>query len=442
MNLLKCPRCGEEYSPSYRRCPFCEEGDHPRKIKYNSSKQSGGRRVSDKKQTQSVRGAMAAVLVVVLLLLSWSLFGDKIVAKITPADDGNTPGVQDDINTPDDSNTNTDDPNANNGDTTDPNTGDEPNANDPANGSDTTATNPGTTTTPSTPTVDASALSIKTNVGTTLPKDGNGNFDCTIKSSETIRLSVSGTDAAATWAVADASVLSISADGLITPAKVGTTTVTATVGGAVLTYNDPSVRTRVGIDVSQYQGDVDWNAVARTDVDFVIARVGGRGYTVGAIYDDTKFDEYAGGAARAGLQVGAYFFSQAVSVAEAQEEAYHVLDKLRGHEITGPVVFDWEVIGKREARTYGIETGVLCTAANAFCKIIKDAGYDPMIYITDYAGYVKYDLSEVMDYPLWYARYDVDAPSFYYDFAMWQYSSKGSVDGIKGNVDMDIWFIK
>ena len=180
-------------------------------------------------------GAMAAVLVVVLLLLSWSLFGDKIVAKITPADDGNTPGVQDDVNTPDDSNTNTDDPNANNGDTTDPNTGDEPNANDPANGSDTTATNPGTTTTPSTPTVDASALSIKTNVGTTLPMDGFGNFDCTIKSSETIRLSVSGTDAAATWAVADASVLSISADGLITPAKGGTTTVTATVGGAVLT---------------------------------------------------------------------------------------------------------------------------------------------------------------------------------------------------------------
>ena len=212
--------------------------------------------------------------------------------------------------------------------------------------------------------------------------------------------------------------------------------------GSIMTYNDPSVRTRVGIDVSQYQGDVDWNAVARTDVDFVIARVGGRGYTVGAIYDDTKFDEYADGAARAGLQVGAYFFSQAVSVAEAQEEAYHVLDKLRGHEITGPVVFDWEVIGKSEARTYGIETGVLCAAANAFCKIIEDAGYDPMIYITDYAGYVKYDLSEVMDYPLWYARYDVDVPSFYYDFAMWQYSSKGSVDGIKGNVDMDIWFIK
>ncbi len=231
MDLLKCPRCGEEYSPSYRRCPFCEEGDHPRKIsKHNGTGKGGGRRVSDKKQTHSARGAMAAVIVVALLLLSWSLFGDKIVAKLDPGDDGNTPGVQDDVNTPDDGNTN-----ANNGDTSDPNTGDEPNANDPANGGDTTAADPGTTTTPSTPTVDGSALSIKTNVGTTLPKDVNGTFDCTIKSSESIRLSVSGTDAATTWAVADASVLSIAADGTISPIKAGTTTVTATVGGAALT---------------------------------------------------------------------------------------------------------------------------------------------------------------------------------------------------------------
>ena len=212
--------------------------------------------------------------------------------------------------------------------------------------------------------------------------------------------------------------------------------------GSIMTYNDPSVRTRVGIDVSHYQGDVDWNAVARSGIDFAILRVGGRGYTLGAIYEDTKFEEYAAAAPRAGLITGAYFYSQAISVAEAQEEAYFVLDKLRGYDIDGPVVFDWEVVGKSSARTYGIETGVLCAAANAFCEIIEDAGYDAMIYITDYAGYVKYDLSKVMDYPLWYARYDVSAPAFYYDFAMWQYTDKGSVDGIKGNVDMDIWFIK
>ena len=101
MDLLKCPRCGEEYSPSYRRCPFCEEGDHPRKIsKHNGTGKGGGRRVSDKKQTHSARGAMAAVIVVALLLLSWSLFGDKIVAKIGPNEDGDKPGVQDGINKP------------------------------------------------------------------------------------------------------------------------------------------------------------------------------------------------------------------------------------------------------------------------------------------------------------------------------------------------------
>ncbi len=212
--------------------------------------------------------------------------------------------------------------------------------------------------------------------------------------------------------------------------------------GSVMRYDDGSVTARLGIDVSQYQGDVDWAAVARTDVEFVIARVGGRGYTEGKIYADTKFHEYADGAAAAGLQVGAYFFSQAITTREAEEEAYYVLDALRGHDITGPVVFDWEVIGKSTARTYGIETGVLCECARTFCKIIEDAGYDAMIYINDYAGYVKYDLSEVVDYPLWYANYSSDTPTFYYDFAMWQYTSKGSVSGIKGNVDMDLWFVR
>lgn len=233
MDLIKCPRCGEEYSPSYRKCPFCEEGDHPRKIgKHNTGTGRTGRRVSDKKQTHSARGAMAAVLVVALLLLSWSLFGDKIVAKLGPSADDSSPGVQDDANKPDDSNAG--DANAD-GDSTDPNAGDVP---DPNGTSDSTGDpnaqapdNNGSTTTP---TVDASALSVKTNVGTTLPKDVTGNFDCTIKASETIRLSVSGTDAAVTWAVADASVLSIAADGTISPIKAGSTTVTATVGGAVL----------------------------------------------------------------------------------------------------------------------------------------------------------------------------------------------------------------
>lgn len=238
MDLIKCPRCGEEFSSSYRRCPFCEEGDHSRRIKYNTGK--NGRRVSDKKQTHSARGAMAGVLVVVLLLLSWSLFGDKIVAKIKPADD--VPGVQDDISVPDDGRADLNDPSGADGDNTDPNgstgeatdpgVGNVPEVSDPATAPDNTGI---TTTTPSTPTVDASNLGIKTNVGTTLSKDASGNFDCTIKKSESIKLTVSGTDAAAAWSVADASVLTVSTDGKLSPLKTGTTNVTANVGGAVLT---------------------------------------------------------------------------------------------------------------------------------------------------------------------------------------------------------------
>lgn len=210
--------------------------------------------------------------------------------------------------------------------------------------------------------------------------------------------------------------------------------------GSVMYYTAPNVTTRLGIDVSQFQAKVDWTAVAQSGVSFVIARVGGRGYTEGGIYADTMFASHADGAAAAGLQVGAYFYSQAITVQEAREEAYFVLEQLRGHEITGPVVFDWETVGKSIARTYGLSTTTLCDCANAFCEIIEAAGYQPMIYFSNYDGYVKYDLSRIMDYPFWYANYN-DTPDFYYDFDMWQYTSKGSVPGIEGNVDMDLWFI-
>ena len=230
MNLIKCPRCGEDYSPSYRRCPFCEEGDHSRKTKHRGGKD--GRRVSDHRQTHSARGAMAAVLVVVLLLLSWSLFGDRLAEKLG-SDKANDSALTDDRNTPanDDAATDPDDAM---GEITDPNAPVVPNGG--SAGGETGEPDPGGTTTPgTTQTVDASSLSVKTNVGTTLSRDASGSFDCTIRKSESIRLSVSGTDAAVSWSVTDASVLTISSDGKISPLKTGTTDVTASVGGAALT---------------------------------------------------------------------------------------------------------------------------------------------------------------------------------------------------------------
>ncbi len=212
--------------------------------------------------------------------------------------------------------------------------------------------------------------------------------------------------------------------------------------GSVMTYSGKGVTTKLGVDVSRFQGDIDWSQVAASGVDFAIVRVGGRGYTNGAMYDDPMFAKNADGAAAAGLQVGAYYFSQAISVEEAKEEADYVIAQLKGHKINGPVVFDWEVIGKSSARTYGIRTSTLCACARTFCEAVKKAGYSPMVYFNNYAGYIKYDLREIMDYDFWYAYYDTEKPPFYYDFQMWQYTSTGKVPGIKGNVDMDLWFIR
>ena len=210
--------------------------------------------------------------------------------------------------------------------------------------------------------------------------------------------------------------------------------------GSVMHYKP--IKTKLGIDVSRYQETVDWQQVSDSGIEFVFTRVGSRGYTEGNITKDALFDSHADGAAEAGLEVGAYFFSQAVNVTEAKEEAEFVIDCLKGHKITGPVIFDWELIGGTSARTYSVEKNVLTDCAIAFCETIRAAGYTPMVYVGNTVGYLRLDLSRLTAYDLWYAQYDTDYPGFFYDFLIWQYTSKGSVPGIEGNVDMDIWFIK
>lgn len=205
----------------------------------------------------------------------------------------------------------------------------------------------------------------------------------------------------------------------------------------VLQCSDPEVRLVHGIDVSYHQGAIDWDKVAADQVDFAIIRGAYRGYTAGSMNKDSCFDINITGALRAGLEVGVYVFSQAITVEEALEEADFLLNMLEPYSITGPVVFDWEVIGSKDARTYGLDTETLTAAALAFCKRVEDAGYTPMIYFNSYAGYVKYDLSRLTDYDFWFAQYR-SQPDFYYDFQMWQYTSSGKVDGISGKVDRNV----
>ena len=209
--------------------------------------------------------------------------------------------------------------------------------------------------------------------------------------------------------------------------------------GDYLTYDDGTVQGHLGVDVSQFQGEIDWEQAADAGVEFAIVRVGGRGYTEGKLYEDTYFDRNVQGALDAGLAVGAYFFSQAITVEEALEEAQFVLERVRDYDLTMPAVFDWEMVSDSSARTNAIDSDTMNEVALAFCGAIQEAGYESMIYFNSYQGYVKYDLSKLLDHSFWFAQYQAQ-PSFYYDFQMWQYSSKGSVPGIQGEVDMNLYF--
>ncbi len=202
-------------------------------------------------------------------------------------------------------------------------------------------------------------------------------------------------------------------------------------------YNERE--TTIGIDVSYYQGSIDWQQVKNAGIDFAILRLGYRGYSAGTLVEDERFREHIAGASAVGIDVGIYFFSQAINVQEAQEEAYFVLDRLGDYMVRYPVMFDWEIIGNKPARTDGLSTQTLTACAKTFCDIIANAGYTPGIYFTKYLGYVSYDLSQLSDYDFWFAEYS-KAPSFYYNFDMWQYSDTASIPGIKGRVDMDICF--
>lgn len=140
----------------------------------------------------------------------------------------------------------------------------------------------------------------------------------------------------------------------------------------------------------------------------------------------------------AGLDVGVYFYSQAITEEEAIEEAEFVLERIEGYDITFPVVFDWELPDDEEARTNGLDNDILTLCALRFCETIEAAGYEPAVYFYTWLGYFQYDLSQFAQYGFWYAG---TYPTFYYHFQMWQYSSTSVVAGISTGVDMNIGFV-
>lgn len=196
----------------------------------------------------------------------------------------------------------------------------------------------------------------------------------------------------------------------------------------------------VGVDVSSYQKDIDWQAVAAAGVDFAMVRVGLRGYLHGNVVEDTHFRQNIEGALAAGLKVGVYFFSQATTKQEAIEEAVFLLARIREYDITFPVVFDWERQSKEGSRTAEVSGQVQTACAVTFCNLVEAAGYRPMVYFSPSKAYDELELEALMEWPFWLAHYTQDwAPTtFRYHFAMWQYSCEGQVDGIPTPVDLNL----
>ena len=199
----------------------------------------------------------------------------------------------------------------------------------------------------------------------------------------------------------------------------------------------------LGVDVCSYQGQIDWQQVAAAGVEYAIIRVGGRGWgPEGKLYTDEFAQTNSDGAKAAGLQVGTYFFSQATTVEEAQEEAQYVLQIMDGWELEMPVVFDWEQIPTwtdPESRTAEMNARSVTDCTVAFCEQIRAAGYTPMFYTnTDQYETLLY-ATEVDSYGVWAAQYS-DRLTFPYYLNMWQYTDAGTVPGIEGEVDLNLFF--
>ena len=202
---------------------------------------------------------------------------------------------------------------------------------------------------------------------------------------------------------------------------------------------DGQVISHKGIDVSRHQGGIDWSLVAQDGVEFAFLRVGYRGYGTGKLLEDDRFEENIQAALAAGIQGGVYFNRQAVNETEVLEEAQFVLEKIAPYQIDCPVVFDVEKVSGEDARMNRLSKEERTALTVLFCQTIENAGYKPMIYYNTEMGAMMLQLEALEEYDKWFAAYTDD---FYYPYAyrIWQYSQTGKVQGIQGNVDLNISF--
>lgn len=209
-----------------------------------------------------------------------------------------------------------------------------------------------------------------------------------------------------------------------------------------MTYSDENYESLQGIDVSDHQGEIDWEEVAGAGYKFVFVRVGFRGYgDEGTLNEDTMAVEYMREAKKAGLQVGAYFFSQAVSEEEAAEEARFAakIIKKAGTGLDLPLVYDPELAGGSAGRANDLDRGRASANAIAFKEAAeKELSCKVALYTNLYWENTYFDVETLNQFEIWYADYE-STPQTSYQFTWWQYTEEGSVPGIKGKMDLNLW---
>lgn len=210
--------------------------------------------------------------------------------------------------------------------------------------------------------------------------------------------------------------------------------------GELQYVRDGAVASYKGIDVSKFQGKIDWQKVAQDGVTFAFIRVGYRGYgEKGVLMEDPTARDNLQGANAAGIKTGVYFYTQAITEAEAREEVDMILEIVRPYQIDCPIVIDVERVSSSDARMNKLDAETRTRIVKTFCDAVAEAGYRPMIYHNLEMAAVLLDVSQLEAYDKWFAYYNSD---LYYPYAyqVWQYSDRGQVQGISGNVDVNVAF--
>lgn len=211
-------------------------------------------------------------------------------------------------------------------------------------------------------------------------------------------------------------------------------------GGKMKYLSDGKNVSFLGIDISKYQGDIDFERLKGQEIDFCMIRVGARGYKTGALSMDENFETYFTDANEAGLDVGLYFFSQAISQEEAIDEANMVLNALNGRKIAYPIAIDFESVENDVSRIDTLDKAERQAIVQAFINRICESGYKAMVYGNKEFLLKKVDISKLTSCNVWLSQ-DDEIPDYPYMYSMWQYTQEGELYGINGMVDMDICFI-